>query len=843
MRTTYLRLRGRRDACPSIRAASAFRGGAVPLLLILAIGAAAQLRDRAAGAAESLPAAAFGPITPRLTERGDATALSYQGAIWRMPVAGGRLTRLTSGSGFDVEPAWSPDGRRIAYIESRDFNRGTLRLIRSDDGSPVKLPRDATVNGKLHFDRSGREVLGNFQLPGGETALAWYDLESGELRAVAIEAAQAEPASDPFRRRPNTAVSRDGQWIALVTTLDLPGQQGGNNGPQNDLWKVPARGGRPQRITRFPARIHDLCWSADGRSLIVATEVGGVHNDLWEVPVTDPAGARQLTFGQADEDRPSVSADGRRLLFLDNRHGPTALVARDLDSGEDRIPAPRSFDYGKPTGGIEIQVRDGTGPVTARLALQHADGKFHAPPGALYRLLAGDLHFYAHDRAALDVPAGRYVVKAWRGPEYRPVRRELTVEPGGRAQVTLDLQRWTEPREWVSGESHIHANYGYGHWYNSPATMRLQCSGEDLTIANLVVANSDGDGVFDREFFRGEPDPLSTERAVLYWNEEFRSTIWGHMTLLNLKQLVTPIYTGFRGTTHPHDWPTNGDIADLTHDQDGLATYTHPANNVRDPYLSPYSAKGMPLDVALGKIDSIDVMGTGHEANLPVWYRLLNCGLRVPASAGTDVFLNRINSRLPGSDRVYVHCPGPLDYRRWIDNLKAGRTFVTNGPMLELTAGGLALGETLRRERPGPVQVRGRALAQYPLDRIEILVNGRVAATAAAVGERREVTFDQPVTIESSGWIALRAIGPRPDPALAPGSRAELFAHTSPVYVEVPGRPVQAREDAEYFLAWLDRLWTDVRERDRIPSSRRAHVEAQIAAGKAFYRQLASRGP
>jgi hypothetical protein len=61
-----------------------------------------------------------------------------------------------------------------------------------------------------------------------------------------------------------------------------------------------------------------------------------------------------------------------------------------------------------------------------------------------------------------------------------------------------------------------------------------------------------------------------------------------------------------------------------------------------DPYHGPYTAKELPVDVALGKVDSIDVMGSNHEANLPLWYRLLNCGFRIPASAGTDCFLNRI---------------------------------------------------------------------------------------------------------------------------------------------------------------------------------------------------------
>lgn len=100
--------------------------------------------------------------------------------------------------------------------------------------------------------------------------------------------------------------------------------------------------------------------------------------------------------------------------------------------------------------------------------------------------------------------------------------------------------------------------------------MLVQSSGEDLAVSNFMVANSDGDGIFDRRWFSGELDPLSADRTLLYWNQEFRSTIRGHMTLVNLSQLVEPIMTGFRDTTNPWDVPTNADIARRVHLQGGL---------------------------------------------------------------------------------------------------------------------------------------------------------------------------------------------------------------------------------------------------------------------------------
>ena len=91
----------------------------------------------------------------------------------------------------------------------------------------------------------------------------------------------------------------------------------------------------------------------------------------------------------------------------------------------------------------------------------------------------------------------------------------------------------------------------------------------------------------------------------------------------------------------------NADTADRTHRQGGLVNYTHAAYEPKDPYLGAYTAKGLPVDVALGKIDTMD-LNNGYVAAVPLWYRLLNCGFRLPPSAGTDCFLNRVMSRLPG---------------------------------------------------------------------------------------------------------------------------------------------------------------------------------------------------
>jgi TolB protein len=782
--------------------------------------------------AQSDDVRAFGGIQPVLSPDGRAIALSYQGAICRMPPEGGSLTRLTRGEGWDIEPTWSPDGKQIAFINAPGFYVGPLRLIAAD-GSPVKLAKDVLARGRLQFHPDGKRLLGMFALTGQPDRLQWFDLSSGALTSINIA-----PLDPSQRGSMKWALSPDGATILFVTFQDRPGEQTGNNGPSSDLWRVPSGGGEAQKVIRWPSRIYNLCWDAEGRGAYVVTDRGVAYNDLWHLPLERPLEtARKITFGQADEDWPSISADGRWLLHTDNQNGATALIRVDLKSGERQTLGVERVDFREPVGKLRLVLSDAhTGePIAARVSVKQGGGKVHFPVGALYRLTSGVGHFYARGQAELTVPAGKFGVQAWHGPEYLVEKQELEIPAGTTRELTLALDRWTDMPKlgWFSGENHIHANYGYGAWHNDPRSIRDQCEGEDLHVANVVVANSDGDGVFDRQYFLGRPDPLSAARTIIYWNEEFRSTIWGHLTLGNLTQLVEPIFTGFKDTTNPWDIPTNADIADRARVQAGTVSYTHPASSPDAPYDGPYSAKGLPVDAALGRIDTLDVMGSGYEASRRMWYRLLNCGFRIPAAAGTDVFLNRITSYPPGWGRCYVKVTNGLSYAEWMRGQKAGRSFITTGPMLEWNADGREPGDTLRLDGPRSVRVRVRASSQFPLKSLEVIVNGLTAATNVVANSEREWVLDREIKIDRAGWVAVHCASAN----LGFPVGSTLVAHGNPIYIELPGQPLDSRADAEYFLAWIDRLDADLKKRDRIPAGLE-HVKSQIEGARAVYRRL-----
>jgi len=190
---------------------------------------------------------------------------------------------------------------------------------------------------------------------------------------------------------------------------------------------------------------------------------------------------------------------------------------------------------------------------------------------------------------------------------------------------------------------------------------------------------------------------------------------------------------------------------------------------------------------------------------------------------------------LPGGDRVYVHVAGPLTYGGWIDGLKAGKSFVTSGPMLSFTANGMEPGAVLKVGEKPRVSVRATARSQFPLTKAELVHNGKVIATAKLAGDGLTATLDQEVTLDRGGWLAFRAEGPGTGDTATPA----LNAHTNPVYVEVNGVAPRSAEEARAFLKWIDQFEILLRSRNRFPTEKlRQQAQEQIEAARVVYGRI-----
>ena len=182
-----------------------------------------------------------------------------------------------------------------------------------------------------------------------------------------------------------------------------------------------------------------------------------------------------------------------------------------------------------------------------------------------------------------------------------------------------------------------------------------------------------------------------------------------------------------------------------------------------------------------------------------IYYRILNAGLRVPPSAGSasGVLPNPV-----GYNRVYVKLDGPLDWDRWWEGLRAGRSFVTNGPLLRVDG------------------LRGRVDSRDPVKAVELVVNGKVERTAPGP----EFEFEPP-KIER-GWYLVRAIADVP--------HTFRFASTAPRYV---GAPRISRAAVRFFQDWVDERM----KRVDLPEPEKEEVLRHHRAAQAFWRNLLER--
>jgi hypothetical protein len=502
-----------------------------------------------------------------------------------------------------------------------------------------------------------------------------------------------------------------------------------------------------------------------------------------------------------------------------------------------------TFDV-RPLVSLRVRLIDEDGrPAVARVYLTGSDGLAYAPYGSINRFTAmsAEPYFDADGSFAVDVPAGETLIEATRGPEYELSSRTVdTVKEG--PVVTLQLKRWINmaAKGWYSSDAHIHANYTADqHQVIDLRDIRTYVHAEDLNNANMLVANSGDAFLHDLQYFEGKPNSISEPNYVVYWNEEMRHRgLYGHMAFFGLKKLIYPLYTGFPNTPYPEDYPPNYTQADAAKRDNAAVDYVHPGMVPNFEELGGAGAHELPIDLALGKVDAMDVLSNNDEiASMILWYRLLNCGFRLAISAGTDSFTNVQDHYTPGGGRVYVHSGNPLRYDDWVREYKHGRSFASNGPVILFTVDGHEPGDDLQFA-PGAkhsLRLKATLTTQVPVDNFEIVVNGKAVISRDPKGQK-QIVIDESIPVEQSAWIAARAIGPWHRLVL---NDIQAFAHTSPVYVHVGDERVRFVADAKFYDEWIGKLIAQVKDRGRfLTSAHRDEVIALFEKGREVYRQL-----
>jgi len=784
-----------------------------------------------------LPQLTSGPESVAWSPDSRELVYSMAGSLWRQRIDASVAQQLTDGPGYDYQPDWSPDGRFIVYASSSG-EAIELWLLDLESGRTSQLTHGGSVNIEPRWSPDGRRI-------------AYVSSAYHRHFHIFIAAVRAPQLGEPVRltaenrsslpryyysaydHEINPTWTRDGQSLLFVSNR---GRIHGTGG----LWLMPAIPGAPAvelyyEETNWQARPD---FSPDGQRMVYSSYLGRNWLQLWLLPATGGQ-PLPLTYGDWDDTHARWSPDGRQIAFISNRDGELQLRVLRLPGGGSQRLEVSERRYLRPVGSVHLLVRDERGLETpARAVVTDEAGRFHAPQHAWMRHAEFDRnerpfearYFHTTGDDLIEVPAGTVHLEVMKGPGRAPQRRTLRVAAGSSTEVSVVLPAhpWSDgpDRRWLSADAHVHMNYG-GHYRNTPAHVVFEARAEDLDIVENLLVNKE-QRIPDIVYSGRGVDPASTGEALVVHGQEFHTSYWGHLGLLAIRDhMLLPGYAGYPSTAAASLFPTNAVVADLAHAQGAVVGYVHPFEEEPQPLTRPAhtDADELPVDVALGKVDYLEIVSfADHRATAGVWYRLLNLGFHLPAAAGTDAFDNYATLRGPlGLNRVYASVAnGPLDSDAWLEALRQGRTFATNGPLLEFSLADQPLGATLQLERAGSVPFAARLFSIVPVDHAQVVCNGRVVRELALGGRRDSLQVSGTLPITTSGWCLLRAFTAK---AQYPILDNFVYATTSPVYVAVRGEKPRSPEDARYFVAWIDHLlevtaaypdWNSPAERDAV---------------------------
>ncbi|MEO2045821.1 MAG: CehA/McbA family metallohydrolase [Pirellulales bacterium] len=449
---------------------------------------------------------------------------------------------------------------------------------------------------------------------------------------------------------------------------------------------------------------------------------------------------------------------------------------------------------------------------------------------------------YRKDGEHVILPPGSYRVAWTRGPEYTTQSRTIIVPRNAiRTDESFQLKRWISMRQlgYYSSDSHIHAS-GCCYCTNPEEGLRPEYVwrfqlGEDLNVANIL--NWGGNWYHQKSFFTGHNHPHSDHHHIMRYNVEvsgFPSSHAGHVVLLGIKEDDYP------GTAVIEDWPTwNLPILKWAKGQHAITGYAHSGwgltpmdgtwelPNHSMPRMDDIGANEYIVTVTEGVVDFYSVGDTPITWELNMWYHSLNCGFRPRLSGETDfpcIYDERV-----GEARSYVRLDGDLDYGRYLDGIRRGCGYVSDGRthLIDFSVDDLQLGagdSVLNLKESQTVKISAKVAAFLPVEQsevgkriaasgldhqpywhierarigttgdilVELIVNGVAVDSKRVAADGSWKSFNFEHEIAESSWLALRVFP---------------SAHTNPIFVTVDEQPIRNRRSAQWCRRAVDQCW------------------------------------
>lgn len=384
---------------------------------------------------------------------------------------------------------------------------------------------------------------------------------------------------------------------------------------------------------------------------------------------------------------------------------------------------------------------------------------------------------------SISLPPGKWRLAVARGVEFLPLFEEFEIQAGQTRVRKIKLERWVNmpQRGWYSGDDHVH------HPRMRPEhdeMLMTWARAEDVHVMNILRMGDLRKTYFEQTGFGKDHRYQKDDYVLVSGQEDPRTDIGeqGHVIALNI---AAPV----RDTSQYrlYDFMFDG-----AHRQGALTGYAHESWAVELGHrqkVEKHATWDSSINVIRGKIDFFEILQF-RRIGLEDFYDFLNLGQKLTASAGSDLPWGNT----PGEVKVYAYAGRNFSADAWFAAFKQGRTFVTNGPMLELTANGALPGDELKVLKNGAVHIRARAWAPQLIGSpklLEIVSRGQVIRSLESKDPAKTtLAADFTIRAGEGQWIAARAT-----------AHNGALAHTSPIYILAGGQDFKNRKQLPELVA------------------------------------------
>jgi len=430
-------------------------------------------------------------------------------------------------------------------------------------------------------------------------------------------------------------------------------------------------------------------------------------------------------------------------------------------------------------------------------------GRNDLPEGYGYQ---PDSSYYVNGEFSLVLEPGEYFLSLSKGVEYLDQLQHIQMKDLGQTLV-FTMERWIHMADsgWYSGDEHIHIRRSPR---ENPHILKW-IEAEDIHVGALLQMG-DFRNVYFGQFVFGEKGVYAEKDRVLSpGQEEPRTHQVGHTISLMADEFVR-----YRDDYYYYD-----KLLDRIHELNGITGYAHQGESF-------HGYRGMTMDILDNKVDFLEILQfcvAGGPLLVRYYYHFLDLGYKITATAGSDFPWCGVGPRFGvegpdwnariGNVRFYTHLGKAFSYDLWKQEVKAGHTFVSSGPMLDFTVNGHIPGDQVELQEASTLSIKANGYGhgkQVPLSRLEIIAHGEVIASATPgnAGQSADLLSIQiELPVDKGLWIAARCY-----------AGLNQAAHTTPVYVTIDGNGFLNPETRDSYLElneqYLDELEAELETPD-----------------------------